>query len=114
MSKIIKGAVDTRGKRRIEHGSAGVVYDLGEHIVSKVNNSISGEVIMSAVRNVYEQAYGITGEELDKKMEEIIIKNRNRQEVSFPRRRMEREDGTFIVLNDDNKFDISSDSTRQL
>ena len=84
-----------------------ILLDLGEYIVSKTNKTISGETIFSAIREVYARTSGLSDEELDSKMSEIIEFNKTRQEKCFPIRYKILQDGTKVpILNETNKFDI--------
>ena len=84
-----------------------LIYDLGEYVVGHVNKEISGETIMSAVRNVYKNAYGYSEEECDKKMEEVILENKERQVWFFPKRyRIDSDGNSEVIMNEKNKFDI--------
>jgi len=84
-----------------------LVYELGVYLVSHVNKEVSGEIIMSAVRNVYKKVYDYYDDELDIKMNEIIEYNKERQKLAFPVRYNVNEDGTKeVVLNSLNKFDF--------
>ena len=83
------------------------IYDLGEYVVGHVNKEIYGETIMSAVRNVYKNAYGYSEEECDKRIEEIIFENKARQEKFFPKRyRIDSDGNSEVIMNEKNKFDI--------
>ena len=84
-----------------------LIYYLGEYVVGHVNKEISGETIMSAVRNVYKNAYGYSEEECDKKIEKVILENKDRQEKAFPKRyRIDSDSNSEVIMNDKNKFDI--------
>jgi len=83
-----------------------VAYDLANYIVSHANQKVSGETIMSGVRNVYESAYGYTGEELKQKMSEIIKQNYERSMIKFPKLfKIDENDNKTVVMNEENKFE---------
>lgn len=84
-----------------------LIYEIGEYLVNHVNKEIPGNTIMTAVSNVYKNAYGYSEEDCQKKMKEIIKENKEKQEYSFPKRYKIKEDGTKeVIMNEKNKFDI--------
>lgn len=84
------------------------IDEVGEYVVTKNNNYVSGETLMSAIENVYEKAYGYSEEGLASKMQEIIECNKERQRKCFPIRYKVLVDGTKIPIeNEVNKFDIN-------
>ena len=104
-------SVHTIKQKNINIMDIDLLYDLGMHIITKTNNIIPGETIIKAVRELYEKVYGYKGEELDRKIQEIIKNNKEAQAYSFPKRIMEREDGSYITLYDENKFDIEDNNS---
>ena len=83
------------------------ITEIGEFIVVKNNNLISGETLMEAVENIYQECYGYSGESLASKMSEILNQNKERQKRCFPVRYKVLVDGTKIPIeNEVNKFDI--------
>ena len=83
------------------------LYDIGEYIVSKSNNLIEGETLISAIRYLYENVYNTKGEELDSTIQHIIEVNKKRQEICFPQRYKIDRDGNkepYPPLK--NKFDL--------
>ena len=85
------------------------MLEVGEYIVNRVNRVISGEVLMTAIREMYDKTGEFTPEELDEKMASILEYNKTRQAKSFPTRYQVLDDGTRIpVMNEDNKFDIEN------
>ncbi len=90
----------------------GIMYILGNYIVSKVNNPIKGEQLRDAVEVIYRNCYGITNEEeLTKKIEETMKYNSERHKQVFPTRHKQDKEGNEIIYVDvENKFDISNNS----
>ncbi len=85
------------------------MLEVGEYIINHVNNMISGEVLMSAIREMYDKTGEFTPEELDEKMASILEYNKERQAACFPIRYQISDDGTRIpVMNENNKFDIEN------
>ena len=83
------------------------MLEVGEYIVSRVNAPISGEVLMSAIREMFDKTGEYTPEELDERIASIIEFNRESQSKSFPTRYQVLDDGTRIpIMNETNKFDI--------
>lgn len=86
-----------------------LVYDIGEYLIEHVNKEISGEVIIDAVRVVYEKVYGYSGIKLDNEINRIININKKRQEKMFPVRYNILDDGSKEVYYDvENKFDMKN------
>lgn len=84
-----------------------VAYDLAQYVVTHTNKIISGETIMAGVRNVYEKAYGYSGEDLDKNLFEILEQNYERNMRAFPKRiRIDENGNETVIMNEENKFEI--------
>lgn len=80
-----------------------ILFEIGNRIVSKTDNTVSGKTIMECVKFLYDNAYGMSPKDANEKLQETIRKNRERQEEIFV--------GEYIVdENTDvkkvNKFDI--------
>jgi hypothetical protein len=83
------------------------ITEVGTYITNKVNKPISGETLVSAIREVYLKAYNTPEEEIDNVMNEIIEYNKKRQTHEFPTRYMINKDGNKVpIANETNKFDI--------
>lgn len=90
-----------------------IIYDLGKYIVRHVNKPVFGDIIMKAVEQVYRHSYGYDEDSLNKKLIEVIEKNKERQEKAFPKRYKEYEDGRKEIYdNEINKFDIDIPSKK--
>ena len=86
-----------------------IILIVGEFIVDKFNKPIKGEVLISAIREMYSKTTNLTEEELNKKIEEIIKDNKENQIKYFPPRYKILQDGTKIpYLNQENKFDLET------
>lgn len=85
-----------------------LLSDLSTYVASKVNNEISGETIMSAVREVYANTTDLTDEELDLKMEEIISSNCSRHYSYFPKTFKINSCGVSVIMNEYNKFELAA------
>lgn len=86
-----------------------IIYDMGSHIVSKVNKPISGETIMMAVREILRKIYHLEGEDLEKILEKIKKDNNKRQQKVFPKRYKIDEFGNQIELeNITDKFNFAN------
>lgn len=80
-----------------------ILFEIGNRIVSKTDNTVSGKTIMECVKFLYDNAYGMSPKDANEKLQETIRMNRERQEEIFV--------GEYIVdENTDvkkvNKFDI--------
>lgn len=94
-------------KESLNRQAKNIIFEIGEHILSKVNKEISGYTIMEAVENVYKNAYGYEVDKLNEKMLQIIKDNKKAQESGFPTRYKINEDGSReVIMNETNKFDL--------
>ncbi len=83
------------------------ITEVGYYVTTKVNKPIPGEILISAIREVYLKAYNTPEEEIDNTISEIIEYNKKRQEKAFPIRYMIDKDGNKVpIANEENKFDI--------
>ena len=83
---------------------------VGEIIVNRVNKQVDGETLLAAIREVQLKAYGVSEENIDEVMDNIIEINKERQKRAFPIRYIVNDDGTRVpIMNENNKFDIESD-----
>ena len=86
-----------------------ILYDIGQYLITKVNKPISGETIMSAVSEIYQNIYHLKGIDLENKLSKTIEVNQQYQHILFPKRYREDEYGNKIELSGiSNKFDITT------
>ena len=86
---------------------ANFMYDVGNYIISKVNNSINVDSYINALRVIYKNFYGISDEEVETLIKETIQYNKQRVEKSFPTTYKIYPDGTKEVYSEGvNKFDV--------
>ena len=85
-----------------------LVDEIGNYILKYVNKPISGDIIMSAVEEVYRHSYGYKEEDLKDVILDVRQKNKVRQDKLFPKRYKEYEDGRKEIYdNEINKFEIN-------
>jgi len=83
------------------------ITEVGYYVTTKVNKPISGEILISAIREIYLKVYNTPEEEIDNTISEIIEYNKKRQEKAFPIRYMIDKNGNKVpIANEENKFDI--------
>lgn len=96
-------------KEQIEN----IITEIGEYIVSKTNKPVTGQQYKDAITVLYKECYGYEGEELDKKVEEVIDYNKQLQSKKFPYRYMINSSGEKLPYeNEDNKFDIAENQNK--
>ena len=83
----------------------GLIYDLGELIVNKVNKTIDSDTIFKAIENVYKNSYGYSDLELNNILGKVRKENIERQSKMFPSRYKINQDGSTEVIYDENKFE---------
>jgi len=84
------------------------IEEIGEYIVSKVNNKVDGETFRAGITELYSRFYGLTPEEVEQRVNETMEYNKNRYLKAFPIRKQQLKDGTIVDYNPlENKFDIS-------
>ena len=85
-----------------------MVDEIGNYLLKYVNKPISGDIIMSAVEEVYRHSYGYNEEDLKDAILDVRQKNKVRQDKLFPKRYKEYEDGRKEIYdNEINKFEIN-------
>lgn len=100
-----KDSIDDK-KEYIELFNSFIEY-MGNYIVSKVNNPISGETLISGIRKLYNDFYGISEEEVENRLIETIEYNKLKYKAAFPNKKERLKDGTIVDYElIDNKFDI--------
>ena len=83
------------------------LLDIGERILQKTDNIVDGKLFKEGIYSLYKRAYGLSGEELEIKVNEIMEYNKKRHAVCFPTRyKIDRDDNRMILHNMYNKFDI--------
>lgn len=88
-----------------------ILYDIGEFLLTKVNKSVSGQTIMSAVSEVYQKSYRLEGKELQDKLQKTLEINQQYQHILFPKREKIDEYGNKIELPGiSDKFNIDTNN----
>lgn len=96
-------------KEYIELFNSFIEY-VGNYIVGKVNNPISGETLISGIRKLYNDFYGISAEEVEKRLSETIEYNKEKYNDAFPNKKERLIDGTIVDYEiNENKFDIEQE-----
>ena len=86
------------------------LYDVGNYIVSKINNPVSLEQIKPAITILYSKFYGLNEEDTKKEVDRTISFNKERMSKSFPTTYKINQDGTKEVYSYiDNKFEENND-----
>lgn len=84
-----------------------IISDLGNYIVSKVNNPISGKSIIDAAMVVNTNIFGFNEEQSIEYRSYLIDINKKRQDKYFKKRTIENVmTGEIVYENETNKFDI--------
>ena len=84
-----------------------IFLDIGENILNKANNKISGKTYQDAIMVLYRDVYGYSDDELDKKVSKVMEYNKRRQAYCFPKRYKINSDGSREVLfENENKFEV--------
>lgn len=87
-----------------------ILLDLGERIIGKANNFVSGEKYKEAIEVLYREQYGIAADKIDEAVEETIEYNKKRQIAAFPPRyKIDKNGIELVVLNAVNKFDLENE-----
>jgi len=82
------------------------LYDVGNYIVSKINNPVGLEQIKPAITTLYSNFYGLSEEDTKKEVDRTIDYNKDRMSKSFPTTYKINQDGTKEVYSYiDNKFE---------
>ncbi len=87
------------------------LYDVGEYIVSKVNNPIKLEQIKPCITLLYSKFYGLSDEDTKKEVDRTLGFNKKRMSKCFPKTYKINPDGSeeeYSYL--DNKFEENSDN----
>lgn len=89
-----------------------IMFELGNYIISKVNNPVTGLQLKEAITFLYENCYGISDkEDLQKCVDEILLYNKKRQHQCFPIRIKQNSLGGFTLYqNTENKFEFIRES----
>ncbi len=86
-----------------------IFLDMGEHILGKVNKMIDGQKFREGITVYYREIVGLTGEELEQKVNEVMEYNRKMQDIKFPTRyKIDRNEKKTVLFNGTNKFSIDS------
>lgn len=86
-----------------------ILLFIGEHILEKTNNVVLGNVFRDGIEVLYSEVDGLSGEELETKINKVMEENKIRQEKAFPIRYMIDKDGNKVpILNAYNKFDLDN------
>ena len=84
-----------------------ILYEIGRYLLTKVNNPVSGEIIILAVSEVYQKAYHLQDQELQEKLLQTLKFNRKYQRILFPKRYKIDKYGNKIMQHGVfDKFDI--------
>ena len=83
------------------------IEEIGNYIISKNNNLVSGKVFEECIRKLYLNYYGFDNNDVEQILQETMEYNKNRYKDAFPNRKEMLKDGSIVDLDIiDNKFDI--------
>ncbi len=84
-----------------------ILLDVGEQIINKTNNFVSGAKIIECIKYLYNNVYGMSEVEASNKLMETLKRNRERQEEAFPiRYKIDSNGVSMVIQNAVNKFDL--------
>lgn len=87
-----------------------ILLELGERIIGKANNFVSGEKYKEAIEVLYREKYGMDPTKVEEAVLETIEYNKKRQTKAFPTRyKVDKNDTEMVVLNAVNKFDLGEE-----
>ncbi len=87
-----------------------ILLDLGERIIGKSNNFVSGEKYKEAIEVLYREQYGMDPDKIDEAVCETIEYNKKRQMKAFPTRyKIDKNGMEVVILNGVNKFDLENE-----
>ena len=86
-----------------------IFLDMGEHILAKVNKMVDGQKFKEGITVYYREIVGLTGEELEQKINEVMEYNKEMQDIKFPiRYKIDCNEEKTVLFNGSNKFSIDS------
>ncbi len=89
-----------------------ILLDIGEHIVERSNNIVTGRQFKEGIRVLYENCYGLEQQDIDSKLEETMEFNKKRNDKAFPRRyKIDKYGNEMVVMNAVNKFGLDNEMT---
>lgn len=84
-----------------------IMGQIGNHLLSKVNNPIKGECFKAAIKVLYEKCYGYDESNIDIALLKTMKQNQKRQELVFPTRyKIDSKGEKCLFMSIDNKFNI--------
>lgn len=84
---------------------------IGEHILEKTNNLVDGNKFKEGITVYYQKIKGLSSEELERKVAEVMEVNKKRHAICFPKRyKVDRDENTLAVFNATNKFDLDEEA----
>lgn len=84
-----------------------ILLDMGERILQKSDNLVDGQKFKEGITALYRDTEGLTGEELETKVNEIMEYNKKRYAKCFPTRyKVDKNENKMVILNINNKFDL--------
>lgn len=87
-----------------------ILLDMGERILQKSDNLVSGRLFKEGITTLYREVYGLSGEELENKVNEVMEYNNKRHAKCFPTRyKVDRNDNSVVLFNRFNKFDLDNE-----
>ena len=107
-SELVSKYIDIDKKRYCYncHNYTDFLYDVGNYIVSKINNPINLEQMKPAITTLCSKFYGLNEEDTKKEVDRTIDYNKDRMSKSFPTTYKINQDGTKEVYSYiDNKFE---------
>lgn len=84
-----------------------ILFDIGIHIIKKVNNPINGETLKQGITIIYQQIYDSDTTDIKYLVTETMRANKEKFETSFPTRyKIDKNGNQVIADNEFNKFDL--------
>ncbi len=83
-----------------------IFFFIGNHIIKKSNNIISGETLKEGITVIYRDVLGFKGKQLEEIINEIMEYNKERYKVCFPKRYvLDKDDNLVSIMSEHSKFD---------
>ena len=102
--------IDSASKKFTKEEIQNILLDIGERILQKSDNLVSGRLFKEGITTLYREVYGLSGEELENKVNEVMEYNKKRHSKCFPTRyKVDRNDNSMVLFNRFNKFDLDNE-----
>lgn len=102
--------LDSSLKRFTKEEIQNLLLDIGERILQKSDNLIDGRLFKEGITALYREIDGLSGEELENKVNETMEYNKKRHSLCFPTRyKVDRNDNSVVLFNRYNKFDLDNE-----